>query len=413
MRAILHVDMDAFYASVEQHDRPELRGKPVIVGGESRRGVVAAASYEVRRFGVRSAMPTRIALQKCPSAIVVPPRMDRYREVSACVFAIFNSFTPLVEGLSLDEAFLDVTASRSLFGDAVQIGRAIKERIKETTSLTASVGVAHNKLLAKIASDLNKPDGLRCISEPEVGATLDPLPVGRLPGVGPKTLTRLEAAGIHSFADLRRAQDAVLAPIFGRHSNHMRERASGRDERPVLADVAEQQVSAEETFEQDLVAPEVMRTELARLADRVGTRLRRKSSECTTVSIKVRRADFSTYSRSLSFEPPTAETGAILGVATQLLERWRAEHPGARIRLLGVGVGGLAPATQMDLFAANGASVGLQMPADPSRAQARLDPALDQIRARFGDTAVRRASTLGREDKNDGFTGVRKAPVRD
>jgi DNA polymerase-4 len=193
----------------------------------------------------------------------------------------------------------------------------------------------------------------------------------------------------------------------------MRERASGRDERPVLADVAEQQVSAEETFEQDLVAPEVMRTELARLADRVGTRLRRKSSECTTVSIKVRRADFSTYSRSLSFEPPTAETGAILGVATQLLERWRAEHPGARIRLLGVGVGGLAPATQMDLFAANGTSVGLQMPADPSRAQARLDPALDQIRARFGDTAVRRASTLGREDKNDGFTGVRKAPVRD
>jgi DNA polymerase-4 len=177
--------------------------------------------------------------------------------------------------------------------------------------------------------------------------------------------------------------------------------------------VAEQQVSAEETFEQDLVVPAVMRTELARLADRVGGRLRRKESECSTVSIKVRRSDFSTYTRSLSFEPPTADTGTILAVATQLLDRWRAEHPGARVRLLGVGVGSLAPAAQMDLFSTAGPSPRLQMPADPTRAQARLDPALDLIRERFGEAAVRRASALGREDKNDGFTGVRKAPVRD
>jgi DNA polymerase-4 len=408
MRAILHVDMDAFFASVEQQDRPDLRGKPVIVGGDSRRGVVAAASYEVRKFGVRSAMPTRVALQRCPSAIVVPPRMGRYREVSAAVFQIFADFTPLIEGLSLDEAFLDVTASQNLFGAPGAMARAIKARVRTQTGLTASVGIAHNKLLAKIASDLGKPDGLHHIEPAQVTRTLDPLPVSRLPGVGPKTSARLEQAGIHTFGDLRTASDRVLAPVFGRHSSHMRARASGQDDRPVLPDVAEQQISAEETFDQDLKCPRQVRVELARLVDRVGIRLRRKQMEGSAVSIKVRRSDFTTYTRTRSFEPPTADSGTILGVAQELLERWFAEQPDSAVRLLGVGIGSLVPATQLDLFGAASTDTGALLISDPVRVSARIDPALDEIRARFGDSAVRRASSLDRADKNDGFTGVRR-----
>ncbi len=409
MRAILHVDMDAFYASVEQNDRPELRGKPLIVGGDSRRGVAAAASYEARQYGVRSAMPTREALQRCPHLIIVPPRMERYRQVSEIVFGVFREYTPLVEGLSLDEAFLDVTASQALFGTAPVIAQRIKAQIRERTGLTASVGIAHNKLLAKIASDLDKPNGLHHIQLTQVTQTLDPLPVSRLPGVGPKTWARLDSAGIRTFGDLRLAPDCVLSPLFGRHASRMRDRASGLDERPVQPEVIEQQISVEETYDTDLTAPEQLRTELARLSDRVGARLRGKSFEGGTVSIKVRRGDFSTYTRSRSFEPPTADTGAILSIAQILLERWHAEYPGSSVRLLGVGIGALVPATQLDLFApaASTPPVGLMLP-DPSRAAARLDPTLDEIRARFGESAVRRASNLDRAAKNDGFSDLRR-----
>lgn len=409
MRAILHVDMDAFYASVEQHDHPEWRGKPLIVGGDSRRGVVAAASYEVRRFGVRSAMPTRQALQLCPEAIVTPPRMGRYREVSATVFHIFGEFTPLIEGLSLDEAFLDVTASQRLLGEPSAMARAIKTRIRTLTGLTASVGIAHNKLLAKIASDLGKPDGLHHIAPTQVIQTLDPLPVGRLPGVGPKTSERLAQVGVNTFRDLRTAPDAVLVPIFGRHAGHMRARAEGHDERPVLKDVAEQQISAEETFDQDLRTPQEIRAELARLVDRVGIRLRGKQMEGGAVTIKVRRPDFGTYTRTRTLEPPTSDSGTLLIVAHSLWERWAAEFPDSTVRLLGVGVGALVPAAQMDLFGTvTGAQTGALQPVDPLRVGARIDPALDEIRARFGESAVRRASSLDRGEKNDGFTGVRR-----
>jgi DNA polymerase-4 len=409
MRAILHVDMDAFYASVEQHDRPELRGKPLIVGGGTDRGVVAAASYEVRRFGVRSAMPTRLALARCPDAIVVAPRMARYREVSAVVFSVFHEMTPMVEGLSLDEAFLDITASQSLLGTPREIAEAIKMRILGRTGLTASVGIATNKLLAKIASDLDKPNGLHEITAQSLTATLDPLPASRLPGIGPKTAARLEAVGIHTFADLRTAPDTILLPLFGRYAARMRDRAAGRDDRPVVPEVAEQQVSAEETFDTDLVGRDRLRAEVARLADRVGQRLRGKSLEGSTVTLKVRRSDFSTVTRSRSFEPPTADTGTLLGIGHELLDRWLGEHPLAAVRLLGVGVGGLVPTGQLDLFAAPEATSGsLGATVDPTRVGAKLDPTLDQIRARFGDTAVRRASSLDRPDKNDGFTGVRR-----
>ncbi len=419
-RAILHVDMDAFYASVEQHDRPELKGLPVIVGGTSGRGVVAAASYEVRKYGVHSAMPMREALTRCPQAVCVKPRMERYKEVSQQVFGVFHEFTPLVEGLSLDEAFLDVGGSRALHGEPATIAAAIKARIRDRTGLTASVGVSFNKLLAKIASDLKKPDGLCTIAPGDVERILDPLPIRRLHGIGPKTAARLEECGLHTLGQLRAAPDAVLWPLFGKYTQNVRNRAAGVDDRPVVPDWQEKQVSAEETFDADLRKPAEMHAELAKLADRVGVRLRAKSLSCSTVVVKIRRRDFTTYTRSRSFTPATQDTNAVLRIARELLDGWLAEQPRAAVRLLGVGLGSLGPAVQLDLF---GQAVG-EPPAPKSeataapanrfavadrRAGAKLDPTLDRIRAKFGDESVTRASSLGRGGpKEDGFTGVRR-----
>jgi DNA polymerase-4 len=382
-RAILHVDMDAFYASVEQHDRPELAGRPVLVGGTGGRGVVAAASYEARRYGVHSAMPMREALRRCPQAEVVRPRMKRYQEVSHQVFEVFREFTPLVQGLSLDEAFLDVTASQSLFGGAEAIAVEIRRRIRERTGLAASVGVSHNKLLAKFASDMAKPDGLFVIHPDQVATILDPLPVRRLHGIGARTAERLEAAGINTLGQLRASPEAVLGPFFGRQSRQMRERAAGSDDRPVQPDVEEQQVSAEETFDTDLKRHEEMQRELARLAERACARLRAKHLVAGLVTVKVRRRDFSTYTRQKSFAPPTDDARLIRDLAASLLDGWLAEQPRAAVRLLGVGLAHLAPATQMELF-------GGHQPV-PS---GKLDDTLDRIRAKFGDTAVLRGNLL-------------------
>jgi DNA polymerase-4 len=386
-RSILHVDMDAFYASVEQRDRPELRGQPVIVGGTSNRGVVAAASYEVRKFGVRSAMPIREALRRCPHAICVKPRMSVYREVSHQVFAVFHEYTPIVEGLSLDEAFLDVTASLALKGDAVTIARAIKDRIRATTQLAASVGVAPNKLVAKIASDLEKPDGLTVITHDNMHARLDPLSVRRLPGLGRKLGERVEAAGLTTLGQLRVAPDAVLWPIFGRDSQRMRERAGGIDERPVMSEWDEKSISAEETFFSDLADHSRMRSEVMRLADRAGTRMRAQNLAAGCVQVKIRRADFTTFTRQKRFEPSTTDSRTIAKIATELLDAWLAEQPRSKVRLLGVGVNHLHAADQMDLFAAPAAQAG----AAGSNA---LDTAVDLIRERFGNLAVRRGSAL-------------------
>ena len=383
-RAILHVDMDAFYASVEQRDRPELRGQPVIVGGTTNRGVVAAASYEVRKFGVRSAMPIREALRRCPHAICVKPRMSVYRDVSHQVFAIFHDYTPVVEGLSLDEAFLDVTGSLALKGDAINIARGIKQRIRDTTQLGASVGVAPNKLVAKIASDLEKPDGLTVITHANMHAVLDPLTVRRLPGLGRKLGERVEAAGIATLGELRRAPDAQLWPIFGRDSQRMRERASGIDERPVMSEWDEKSISAEETFFSDLEDPARMQAEVLRLADRAGARMRAQNLATGCVQVKVRRADFTTFTRQKRFEPSTTDSRTIAKVAAELLAAWLAEQPRARVRLLGVGVNHLHVADQMDLFAA----------ATSAASHTALDSAVDLIRERFGNYAVRRGSAL-------------------
>jgi DNA polymerase IV len=405
-RAILHVDMDAFYASVEQRDRPELRGQPVIVGGTTNRGVVAAASYEVRKFGVRSAMPIREALRRCPHAICVPPRMSVYREVSHQVFAVFHDYTPVVEGLSLDEAFLDVTGSLALKGDAVSIARAIKQRIRADTRLSASVGVAPNKLVAKIASDLEKPDGLTVVTHENMVAVLDPLSVRRLPGLGRKLGERVEAAGLATLGELRRAPDSILWPIFGRDSQRMRERAAGIDERAVMSEWDEKSISAEETFFTDLADHARMRAEVLRLADRASARMRAQNLATGCVQVKIRRADFTTFTRQKRFEPSTTDSRTIAKVAGELLLAWLAEQPQARVRLLGVGVNHLHVADQMDLFSAPSAPAG----------STALDTAVDLIRERFGNLAVRRGSALpeargleeSREDMSEQAPGRRR-----
>jgi DNA polymerase IV len=380
-RAVLHVDMDAFYASVEQHDNPALAGKPLIVGWDGGRGVVAAASYEVRRFGVHSAMPMRTALRLCPQAVCVRPRMECYQEVSAEVFGVFREITPLVQGLSLDEAFLDVTASQELHGGAPDIARHIKQRIRALTGLTASVGVAPNKLVAKIASDLVKPDGLTVVPAERVREVLDPLSVRRLPGLGRKTGARVEAAGIHTLGELRSAPDAVLWPLFGRYSAWMRERASGVDERPVLAEVEEKSLSAEDTFEHDIADPRTLQRQLARLAAVASRRLRARQLVAGCIGVKIRRDDFTTFTRQRAVAPPTCEARAVAGVAGELLARWLTANRGAKLRLLGVVLTELTPASQLGLFE------------DLGRA-GRLDAALDEALARFGGRALRRGNTI-------------------
>jgi DNA polymerase-4 len=377
-RAVLHVDMDAFYASVEQRDNPTLKGKPLIVGGTAGRGVVAAASYEVRKYGVHSAMPMSTALRLCPHAACVRPRMDRYKEVSQQVFSVFHEVTPLVQGLSLDEAFLDVTASQELFGDAVTIAHRIKGRIQALTGLTASVGVATNKLVAKIASDLNKPDGLTIVPEGRIHEILDPLSIRRLPGLGRKSGAQVEAAGIHTFGELRSAPDTLLRPLFGRYTQQVRERAAGMDERPVVPDRDEKSISAEETFERDISDPRVLQAELTQLAGRACERLRHRQLTAGCIGVKIRRGDFVTFTRQRAVAPPTHDGRTVANVARDLLGRWLKNAPGAKLRLLGVVLSDLSPASQLGLFE------------DTPPHTSRLDAALDEVRARFGKGAIQR-----------------------
>jgi DNA polymerase-4 len=349
---------------------------------------VAAASYEARRYGVHSAMPMREALRRCPDAVCVPPRMSHYQGVSRQIFEVFRAYTPLVQGLSLDEAFLDLTGSPAARSGGATVAAAIKQEIRARTELTASVGVAPNKLVAKIASDLKKPDGLVVVHEEDIHAVLDPLPIRKLFGLGAKTAPRLEAIGIHSLGELRRASAQRLRPILGRHAEQVLRRAAGIDDRPVIPDQDEKQVSAEETFDRDIADPARLRSEIVRLADRTSRRLRAGTLNAGCVTVKIRRADFATFTRQRRFEPATCDTRTITALATELLEEWLRQNPGAALRLLGVGVSELTHERQSDLFATPGAA-----------RDRRLDATLDSIRDRFGTRALAPASALQRRGK--------------
>ncbi|MFK8017546.1 MAG: DNA polymerase IV, partial [Gammaproteobacteria bacterium] len=314
-RVVLHADMDAFYASVEQRDAPELRGKPVIVGGRSERGVVAAASYEVRQFGVRSAMPIREALRRCPDAICVRPRISYYRDVSKTVFDVFRDITPEIEGLSLDEAFLEVTDVLHLHGTPEDLGQRIKARVHDATGLTVSVGGGPNKLVAKIASDLDKPDGLCIVTPAQVQQTLDPLPASRIPGVGPKTMLKLKRVNIETIGDLRCTSVDRLRSVFGRYAERMCERASGVDHRAVVAYSDDKSISTENTFNTNISDPQKMQGLVRKFAEQVAERVRHKGWSATVIRVKIRTPDFRTVTRQQSLKPASHDTRVFGDVA--------------------------------------------------------------------------------------------------
>ena len=378
---ILHVDMDAFYASVEERDDPSLVGKTVIVGGTAEgRGVVAAANYEARKFGVHSAMSAARAVRLCPHATFIRPRMDRYAEVSRQVRSIFEEFTPLVEPLSLDEAFLDATGSEPLFGSSAEIGRQIKNRIRTHLQLIASVGVAPNKFLAKIASDLRKPDGFVVVEQGEVQEFLDPLPVGRIWGVGKVTGKVFDRLGIRTIGELRQLSMDSLQQLFGSSGEHYWRLSHGLDERKVVPDREAKSISHETTFAEDIANRDELQAWLVELVEQVARRLRRHELKGRTVELKVRFADFHTITRSATLAEPTNITHELLVAGSELL-RTKLPQNHSPVRLLGFGVKGFDDTgrSQRQLFD------------EPDRQRQRqLDEVADQIAGKFGKAAIRR-----------------------
>ncbi len=345
-RTIIHADLDAFYASVEQLDNPELRGKPVVVGGSPEsRGVVAAASYEARKFGVRSATPMSRAIRLCPDLIRVSPRFGRYGELSRQVMAIFRALTPLVEPMSLDEAYLDVSALADTDADAERIARTLKQEVKSATGLTLSVGVGASKSVAKIASDLGKPDGLLVVprgAEPEF---LAPLRIRTLMGVGPKTEAVLTRAGIKTIGDLAGRSEAAAARLLGSHGVELRALALGIDDRAVVTSHERKSVGAETTFAQDLADGPELRAALAEIAEQVAQRLQHAHTRARTVAIKLRYSNFKTVTRQSSLITPVDDVASLARVASQLLDRQA--QPGDHFRLLGVSCSNLVGETEI------------------------------------------------------------------
>jgi DNA polymerase-4 len=390
-RTIIHVDMDAFYASIEQRDRPETRGRPVIVGADPRgRGVVSAASYEARRFGVHSAMPIGRAFRLCPEGVFLPVDMDKYADVSREIMAVLAGFTPLIEPLSIDEAFLDVTASRALHGAGAAIAREIKAQIRAHVSLQASVGVASNKFVAKVASDLRKPDGLVVVERGGEAEFLAPLPVSRLWGVGRVTGADLEAMGIRTIGQLALMPAANLRARFGKHGPDLLALAHGLDDRAVEPDARPKSMGAEETFERDTRDVELLRATLRGQSERVARELRAEGYAGRTVTLKLRFADFSTITRAHT-DDPTQDGLAIFHRADALFGRVRLAQA---VRLIGLSVSGLGLAGEGQLSL---------LDPDALRRE-RLARAVDRLAARFGETAVRPASLMGRRRPARGET---------
>jgi DNA polymerase IV len=353
-RTIFHVDMDAFYASVEQRDHPEYQGKPVIVGADPRegrgRGVVAACSYEARRFGIHSALPISQAWRLCPRGIYVRPNMARYKEASRAIRTIFHEFTELVEPLSIDEAFLDVSRRASTPEKALELGRQLKDTIWEQQKLKASIGIAPNKFAAKIASDLEKPDALVMVRAEDLIAFLEPLPISRLWGVGPRTEEKLHRLGLRTIGQIRESDPDRLVRQFGRLGNHLWQLANGYDDRPVVVSRTAKSISQERTFPQDTRDPILLRETLRALAGKVAARLKREGATAGTVVLKLRYSDFTTFTRQATLRDGLTEEDAIFAVARRLLRKhW---NPALKVRLIGVGVSGLrnTPSHQLKLF---------------------------------------------------------------
>lgn len=396
---IFHVDMDAFFASVEVRDDPSLRGKPVLVGGAGRRGVVAAASYEARRHGCHSAQPMAVALRCCPHAVVIPPRMDAYSEASAQAFEVFGRFSPLVEALSIDEAFLDMTGTERLHGPRRVAAQALRAAVFERTRLTCSVGISAVKFIAKIASAMNKPDGLTEVPPGVELEFLAPLPIDKLWGVGPKTEARLRELGVRTVGELRRLPADALERWFGDNGLHMHALAHARDERRVVPGRERKQVSAEDTYAVDVVGEAALRRKLLSQATRVADRLAAKDLSGRKVQLKIRDTEFNTESRQCTLAEPTREAKVIYEAVSRLLKE--VELRGRKFRLTGVGVGQLVDAEQpqqLDLLAAI-------EPRPQAKGQA-LQGVLSEVRRRFGHQALFPADAGGneREGSAGGFT---------
>ncbi|NQS89621.1 DNA polymerase IV [Patescibacteria group bacterium] len=380
MRSIIHIDMDAFFASVEKLDNSDLRGKPVIVGGLGKRGVVATASYEARKYGVGSAMPISKARNLCPNGIYLSPRFQRYQEISKKIQKIFLSYTPKVEPISLDEAFLDVSETAGNFDSAIAKARKIKKEIKEKIDLTCSVGVAPNKFLAKLASEMQKPNGLLAIRESEVENILKDLSVSRIWGVGKVSEEKLNDMGIQTIGDLRKIPRGRLKNMFGKQGESLYRLARGIDESPVVSYHQVKSISQEITFEEDLKDPKKIKTFLGRLSEEVGSALRRDKFRAKTVKIKIRFSDFTTVTRQISLDTPTSSTEIIRNLAKKLFKEKVTRD--RAIRLVGVGVSNITDAgeEQLYLFPETGNEGKFK----------KIDDALDKIREKFGRNSIRR-----------------------
>ncbi len=388
----LHIDMDAFFAAVEQHDHPEYRGKPVVVGSPpDRRGVVSTASYEARKYGIHSAMPARTAYQKCPHAIFVRGNMARYKEVSRQIMRIFESYTPLVQPLSIDEAFLDVTGAQRLFGTGREIAEKIRADIRAQTGLTASVGVAPNMYLAKIASDMNKPDGLTLVpfDQKEIEAFLAPLPIGRIWGVGKVTQKKLLSLGINTIGKLQTADIKLLESAIGERAARVFSKlARGIDEREIGGETDEKSISNEITFYEDITDRGQIEAAYKKLIDKVGERLRKAGYFAATVHLKIRWSDFSTITRQTKFPIPSDDDITLRETGMELLKKNLSNRP---VRLIGFGVSGLTRTNR-----AQTGQLNLFDPPDTKthEKRGRLSHAADDIKAKYGAKSIRRASDL-------------------
>ena len=386
MRSILHIDMDAFYASIEQLDNPEYKNRPVIVGADPKsgkgRGVVAACSYEARKFGVRSALPISRAWKLCPEGVYVRPRMQRYVEVSRQVMEVFRQYTDLVEPLSIDEAFLDITGSIALLGSPEEIAQSIKKEITIATGLTASVGLAPNKFLAKVASDLKKPDGFVIVGEEDVAQFLRDLPIARLWGVGPKTEHRLHEMGFHTIGQIAVVPREALVRSLGTLGEHLFQLSQGKDDRPVVPNWEPKSISSETTFEEDTADRDLLLRTILELSDHVAARLRKEEYRARKVTLKLRYSSFSTHTKQTSLDRLIQTGEEIAEVARMLFSRFPMEQ---KIRLIGVSAGDLhgvdKDPRQLPLFG-------------QSAEKEKLSHTVDEIKERFGADAIRRGSQL-------------------